>query len=520
LKPLRPYQQKAITASLDRLSKGANSQLIVSATGTGKSRLAVSLIEQGNFNRTLWITDREELCQQSAMAFIAEKFDESFVNHINEMGFINYIKNGAFFAGKDFKMGLIKADVFEPSGNVVIASAQTLHKRLDKIDPYEFDAVICDEAHVFISQTFSKAVNFLKPKLLLGLTATDYRFDGMPLTNIFEETVFEYGMRDGIRDGYLCGMDAIRIKTNANLDKVHSLGGEFNQKELSNEVNTLARNNIVADKYIEYCNGRQGIFFGVDIQHCIDLEEAFKQRGINAKAVSSKEELTGDRTGDVKLYKEGKIDVLINVGILTTGFDHPNTGVIGCASPTKSKTKYVQIVGRGSRLKDEAFVKRFGQNCIVLDFVDNTNRHNLVNAHELDKELDPEERVFISEEKREKLIAERSRRKIWHEQKEDEKVSLFALPKVKIIKSVRMKEPATPAQLAVLAKWGYDVVNTIYTKAMASSIFGEQPATEKTINWLKWKGYDVEGKFISVAQAMVAGKEIEEREKKKIIKRF
>lgn len=494
-------------------------QLLVLATGLGKTFLSVKLTEVADFKRVLWITDREELIEQSSLAFIRDKFDESFANHVNEIGFINYIKNKHYFAGNDFKMGLIKREIFESAGNVVMASAQTLYKRLDKFDPNEFDCVICDEAHLFCSPTLSQCANYFNPKLLLGLTATPFRHDGLPLGNIFDEITFEYGMRDGIRDGYLCEMDAIRIKTNANLDKVHSLGGDFNQKELSNEVNTLARNNLVVDKYKEYCNGRQGIFFAVDIQHCLDLEEAFKQQGINAKAISSKEALTGDRTGDVKLYKEGKIDVLINVSILTTGFDHPNTGVIGMASPTKSKTKYVQCVGRGSRLKDDDFINRFGQNCIVLDFVDNTNRHNIINCHELDKELPLEERAFLTEVKREKILAERQKRLLWHEQKEDEKVSLFAIPKVKVNKSIRMREPATEAQLAVLKKWGYDVENEVYTKGMASAIFGQQPATEKTVNWLKWKGYDVEGKFISVAQAVIMSKEVEEREKK-IIKKF
>jgi len=520
LKQLRPYQNNAIKTCLDKLSKGVNRQLLVLATGLGKTFLSVKLTEIADFKSVLWISDREELIEQSAMAFIRDKFDDSFSKHVNDVGFINYIKNTAYFAGNDFKMGLIKADVFEPEGNVIMASAQTLYKRLDKFNPNDFDCVICDEAHLFASKTLSQCANYFNPKLLLGLTATPFRHDGLPLGNIFDEITFEYGMRDGIKDGYLCEMDAIRIKTNANLDNVHSLGGDFNQKELSTEVNTLGRNNLVVEKYKEYCIGRQGIFFAVDVQHCLDLEEAFKQQGINAKAVSSKEELTGDRSGDVKLYKEGKIDVLINVSILTTGFDHPNTGVVGMASPTKSKTKYIQCVGRGSRLKDDAFVSKFGQNCIILDFVDNTNRHNIVNCHELDKELPPEERTFITEEKREKLLAERRKRLLWHEQKEDEKVSLFAIPKVKVNKSIRMREPATEAQLAVLKRWGHDTVNMVYTKAMASEIFGQQPATEKTVNWLKWKGYDVEGKFVSVAQAIIMSKEVEEREKKKIIKKF
>jgi len=518
---LRPYQIKAIDAVTNALKRGIDKQMIVMATGTGKTKTAVDLTQQLGFNRGLWITDREELVSQSALAFIKAKFDESFYNHVQNVGFVNYLRDKHYFAGKEFKMGLIKADVFEPSGNVVMASAATLHRRLDLFDSSEFDYVICDEAHLFMSPTLSKSVNYFTPKLLLGLTATPYRMDGLPLGNLFDEIVYEYGMKDGIADGYLCEMDAIRIKTNVNLDSVHTLGGEFNQKELSNEVNTLSRNLLCADSYLKYCNGRQGIFFGVDIQHCIDLEEAFKSKGINAKAVSSNEELTGDRSETVKMYKEGKYDVLINVNILTTGFDHPNTGCIGMARPTKSKTMYVQGVGRGSRLKDEAFVAKFGQNCIILDFVDNTNKHSLINAHELDKELPLEDRTFISQEKKELILAERMRKsaKITHEQKEDERIKLFDIPKIKINKSIRMREAATEAQLAVIKKWGYDTENAVYTKGMISKIFGDQEISEKQKAFFKHKGYDVEGKKISVVQAKIMSEEIREREANKSYKK-
>lgn len=514
MKELRPHQEKSHIAALNALNKGINKQLNVMATGTGKTFCEVKLIDKLQYKRGLWITDREELIDQSAVAFIESKFDTDF--GIRKNGFVDFIKSDTKLNG-DFQIGLIKSDIFKPQGNVVMASAQTLHRRLDQLNPEEFDYVVCDEAHLFAAKTFVKAVNYFNPKLLRGLTATPYRADGLPLGNIFDQIVFEYGMIDGIRDGYLCEMDAVRIRTNVSLDKVHSLAGDLNQKELANEVNTLTRNNLVADSYIKYCNGRQGIFFGVDIQHCLDMEEAFKMKGIKALAVSSNEELTGDRHEGIRSYKEGKIDVLINVNLTTTGFDHPNTGCIGMARPTKSKTLYSQAVGRGSRLKDDDYVARFGQNCTVLDFVDVTNRHNLVNAHELDKELPIEDRAFISNEKREKLLESRKKTsKIYHTQKEDEIVKLFKIPKIKISRSIRMREAATDAQLAVIKKWGYDVENVDYTKKMVSEIFNSQPASEKTVNWLKWKGYDVEGKFISVAQAKMASNEIMARESKKL----
>lgn len=513
MKTERPYQIASQNAAINALNRGINRQLNVIPTGGGKTFCEVKLIEKLAYQRGLWITDKEELIDQSALAFIENKFDKDF--GIRKTGFVDFIRHGGTLDG--FKIGLIKADIFKPEGNIVMASSQTFHRRLDKFNPEEFDYIVCDEAHLFASKTSVKSINHFNPKLLRGLTATPYRYDGLPLGDIFDEQVFEYTMIEAIRDGYLCEIDAVRIKTNTNLDNVHSLAGDLNQKELSNEVNTLARNNLVADSYIKYCNGRQGILFAVDIQHCLDLEEAFKMKGINAMAVSSSEEFTGNRSEKIKLYKEGKVDVLINVGILTTGFDHPNTGCIGMARPTKSKTLYHQCIGRGSRLKDEAYVSKFGQNCIILDFVDNTNKHNLINAHELDKELPPEERAFITAEKRDKLIeARKIVRKITHVQKEDEIVKLFQIPKINISRSIRMREEATSAQLAVIKKWGYDTENISYTKKMVSEIFNQQPASEKQVNWLKFKGYDVEGRVVAIGEFQLAAREVEKRESKKL----
>lgn len=519
-KELRPYQIDSHNAVINRLAKGINSQLVVLPTGAGKTFTAVKLIEKLGYKRGLWITDREELISQSALAFIRNKFDDEFANMVEDQGYVDYVRNGGLFALNDFKMGLIKADVFEPSGNVVMASAQTLHRRLDKFKPDEFDFVVCDEAHLFMSPTLVKSVTYFTPKLLLGLTATAYRADGLPLGNIFDEMVYEYQLRDAIRDGYLCELDAIKIKTTVSLDGVKTLGGEFNQKELSNEVNTLARNNLVADSYLKYGKGRQGIFFAVDIKHAMDLNEAFLQKGVRSTAVSSNEELTGDRSQKIKDFKAGKYDVLLNVSILTTGFDFPDTGIIGCAAPTKSKTKYVQCVGRGTRLKSKEYVAKFGQNCIILDFTDNTTRHNLVNAHELDKELDPENRVFISEEKRQMLIDARAERmgriaKITHTQEKDEKISLFKIPKIKINKSIRMREPATQKQLDIIKTWGYPTDTVDYTKGMVNEIFASQPISDKQKWFFAQNGYDVKDKEISKAQAAIMSREIDERKSKK-----
>lgn len=503
------------------------------ATGLGKTQVAVSVASK--FKSVLFIVDNEKLVEQAAIAFIKEKFDESFVNHVEKIGFINYIKDGGLFALNDFKMGLIKADVFQPHGNIVLCSAQTLHKRLHLLNPDMYECVVIDEAHGFMAASFFKGATFFNPKLRLGLSATPTRLDGLLLSDLFEHIVYEYNIADGIKDGYLVEMDAIRIKTNIDLDakdssgkiKIKSSGGDLNLQDLSNELNSPVRNNLICNSYIKYCSGRQAIGFAVDIRHAIDLCEAFKEKGINADVISSNEELTGDSNVKWKLFKEKKIDVLFNVGLLTKGVDHDNVSCIINARPTKSLALYMQMIGRGTRtLKGiidgiESAIERIlaikksnKQDCIILDICDSTTRHNLINAWELDKGLNPEDRVFITQEKREKLIADRLARsmaKITHVRDKDERVSLLQLPKIKISKSLKMSESATLAQLAVIEKWGYDISLVHYSKENISEIFGKQPASRYAVDFLQNNGYDVANRFVSVAEAMAAQNEIKNR---------
>jgi len=484
-------------------------------TGAGKTFMAAKLTEIGEFKRVLFCVDAEELAEQAGIAFLREKFDESLINYIEKMGFIDYVRKGGIFAGNEYKVGLIKADVFQPHGSVVIASLQTLWRRLDKLNPDDFDLIIVDECHIATAKRIIQSINFFTPKLLLGITATPIRSDGVSLSNVFQEIVYNYEIKTAVEEGYLCQLDAIRVKTNVSLDNVKTLAGDLNEKQLANEVDTQARNILVADSYLKYANGKQAIGYTVDIAHAIHLAEVFIEKGIKATAISSNEELTGDRSEKVRAFKDRKIDVVFNCGILVKGFNHDNVGCIIHACPTKSLTKWLQATGRCTRLKDEEYVKKFGQQATILDIVDSTSRHSLINAFNLDAGLDPEDRVFITQEKRNKLIEDRLRRsaKIETNRDKDEHVNLLTLPRVKLNLSPKMSEPATLAQLNAIKNWGFNIIDVAYTKQQINEIFLSQPASEAQVNLLRIKGYKVDG-FVSKAQAIKAFDEINNRKTK------
>lgn len=507
MKQERPYQIECHEAVISKYNKEVIRQLIVAFTGSGKTFMLIRLLEKLGFKRVLWLSFQEELVYQSALAFCKEKYNEETYKYIEAVGFKEFVKmdNYSNYSGY-FQMGLIKADTFYPNGNVIMGSVMTVKNRLDQLPPDYFDCIVCDEAHLYASVSAINVLNHFKPKLLLGATATPHRADGVPLGNIFDEITFEYGLDKGIKDGYAAELYAIRIKTNVDLDakkadgtaKVRTTAGEFNQKDLSNEVNTLYRNQLIVNKWKQYAIGRQTIAFCVDISHAIDLAEAFKENGINAVAVSSDEERTPNREKHIKMFKEGKIDVITNVAILVAGFDHVNTGCAIMACPTKSLTKYLQSVGRIARLKTKEFVDKFGQKALILDVVDNTNKHNLINAWELDKEKDIEDRTFVSREKKDLLLAARKNTKLEHTRVADEIVKLLKIPKIKInLDSPNMKKPITEPQRDWLIKLGHKPDEIHFTHGMAQEIFDKEPASRRKIEEIKNLGYDVSGRVIT-----------------------
>jgi len=493
VKELRPYQFKCHNDVISDYEKGIISQLIVLFTGAGKTFLLIKLLERMGFKRVLWLSFQEELVTQSAMAFIADKFDDNFYNYIKEVGFLNYVKDSdSRFSLKGFSLGCIKGDIFKPDANVVMGSVMTVAKRLDRISPDFYDCIICDEAHLFGSKSAYSVINHFKPKLLLGCTATPTRTDGMMLGDIFDKITFEYDLGAGIKDGWCTELDAIKVKTNIDLDKVKTTAGDLNQGDLSNAVDTLVRNNLIVDKWKQYAEGRQTIAFCVNIQHAINLAEAFRESGINAVAVSSDEELTPDRSSNIRRFKEGKIEVITNVGILVAGFDHVNTGCAIMACPTKSLTKYLQSIGRAARLKYEEYVAKFGQNAIILDITDVTTKHNLINCWALDSKKKLEDRCFTTQEKKDLILAERLSRsvKLEHERNVDERVKLLALPPAKQFTWKKMQEQATAPQLKWITDLGYDTQNVQYTKQQCADIIAMEPCSKREKDYLESKGYD------------------------------
>lgn len=346
---LRDYQQDALQAVLQAKGKGITRPLVALPTGTGKTIIFTALAREINA-RTLILAHRDELIRQ-AVDKVAMVWPEA-------------------------ETGVIKADENEKDKQVVVASVQTLTRpnRLEQVAHEGFTFCVVDEAHHAPAISYRRIIDYLlfmdnDPKhLMLGVTATARRGDNVGLGNVFEEVVYQASILTMVRAGYLSDIRGIRVTTNADLSGVATRQGDFVESQLSLAVNTPERNQAVVDAYLEHAAGRKTLTFTVDVQHAEDLADAFRENGVEAKALSGKtpEE---ERRETLQAFSAGEIQVITNCALLTEGYDEPSIDCILMARPTKSATLYTQCIGRGTRLYPGK------RDCLVIDFAD--NRHDV-----------------------------------------------------------------------------------------------------------------------------------------------
>ena len=346
---LRDYQQAARDAIFQAHREGVTRPLACLPTGTGKTILFGAVAKDRN-TKTLVLAHRDELLNQA----------------IEKIGLI----------WPEASFGRVKADENDFQAQVVCASVQTLARpnRLEQVAHAGFETVIVDEAHHAAALSYRRILDYLgfmegDPALMnLGVTATAHRGDGVALGSIFEKIVYQVSILTMIRAGYLSDLRGFRVTTGTDLSKVGVRNGDFIEGQLAAAVNTPERNQAVVDAYLEYATGRKAIAFAVDVAHAEDLAETFRSSGVEAEAVSGKTP-DDERKEILARFSAGEIQVITNCAVLTEGYDEPAVSCILMARPTKSKTLYIQCIGRGTRL----FPGK--TDCIVLDFTD--SRHDV-----------------------------------------------------------------------------------------------------------------------------------------------
>ena len=187
-----------------------------------------------------------------------------------------------------------------------------------------------------------------------------------------------------ITAGYLCPPRSLEVKTGTDISDVPTQNGEFSVGKLDTKINTPARNKLVAQTYLDYGEKRHGVVFCVTVDHALNVAQAFKKKGISCEAVYG-DMPTDERRDVLARYENHQIQIITNCGVLTEGWDVPDTNIVMMARPTRSRGLYTQCVGRGLRLAPGK------KDCLIIDFVDVSKKYDLCKFGELaGKALQPQ----------------------------------------------------------------------------------------------------------------------------------
>ena len=454
---LKPRQQEAYAAVFTALDRGIDRQLVSLPTGTGKTVLAAHIAKR--FDRVLFLAHRQELIEQTARTMA--------------------------MVDPDRTQGRIDQGTHDLGSEFVTAMLPTVYRRLKRIPPDSFDCVIVDESHHACSRTWREVLDHFTPRLRIGLTATPERLDGLALSNLFTEISYSMSLADAVNEAYLVPPSAIQCLTSVNISSVHTRGGDLAEDELAALVDDPARNAFIAQKYLEHCAGRRAIAFCVNIQHTQNLVSAFRAVGVSAEWISGNDPLRSEK---LERFASGEFQVLANCAILTEGYDDPAVDAILLCRPTKSRSLFCQMLGRGLRLNPGK------ENCRVLDFVDVAGKHSLMSAWKFfgfTKPPKQDEAFEIGDEEKEKKERESRVKAIDLERA----INLFLPPEIpdsfRYGSAPWHREPATPKQLAFLEAQGYAVDTDDFSKGQASALIAAMPASTGQLRWLQQLGFDV-----------------------------
>jgi superfamily II DNA or RNA helicase len=357
---LRPYQEDAVAAVIGARREGIRRMVLALPTGAGKTVVFSELIRRAR-HPALVLAHRDELIEQARLKVCAALQGERRLVAVEQ---------GTRHAPRD--------------ASVVIASIRSLHgDRLGRLlAGRELRLVIYDECHHAVADDNRRILEQMGaldpewPGTLVGVTATTRRADGRGLSEVFERIVYERTLRQMIDDGYLRPLRGLRVQTGLDIGRVSVRGEDFDDHELEEAIDIETRNLLVARSIQELARDRRTIAFCIGVRHAEHLSAALNRVGVRAGMVCG-EMPKAERKRTLARFRQGALQVITNVGVLTEGFDDPGVSAIAMVRPTRSESMYIQCVGRGMRPSPEA------GDCLVLDFVD-LSHLQLVTAATLD----------------------------------------------------------------------------------------------------------------------------------------
>ena len=346
---LRPYQKEA-RAAIFKEWEDKDKTLLVLPTGCGKTIVFADVAaERTQKGKVLILAHREELLDQAS-------------DKIRKFCNINCAVEKA-------ERTSIGSD-----NPIVVGSVQSMmtEKRLSNFKQDHFKTVIVDEAHHALANSYQNVLTHFEGAKVLGVTATPDRGDMQELGNYFESLAYEYSLRDAVNQGYLSRIKVQTVPLKIDFSSVKVSMGDFQSNDIAHALEPYLED--IADEMAKVCKGRHTVVFLPLVAISQMFRDILNTKGFKAAEVNGN---TKNREEILQDFADGKIDVLVNSMLLTEGWDCPIVDCIIPLRPTKIRSLYAQMVGRGTRLypgKDHL---------LILDFLWMTGRHDLVHPADI-----------------------------------------------------------------------------------------------------------------------------------------
>lgn len=344
---LRPPQVEFVDKSLEALASHRR-VMSVMATGGGKTIVASEIMTR-EIGNCLMLVDAEELIKQAS---------DKYFQHTGELAGVEW-RNQTARLGED---------------RVIIATTQTLHRRLDKYPDDYFNLIIIDEAHRNTLGAMAEKVlnHFGEYAKILGVTATPWRSDNKKLGDFYEVIAVDIGLDRLIKEGWLSRITIKGVPLNIDLSKVRSKGKDFNATDLDEVIDKhLVKAAVLLRDTIAEHKRKAVVVFLPLVKTSQRFADILLEMGV--KAVHA----DGNDREAVALFAEEKATVICNAALLTTGWDCPQVDCVYILRPTKSLTLFSQMVGRGTR------IHKGKDHLLLLDPLYLHEDHRLINAAHL-----------------------------------------------------------------------------------------------------------------------------------------
>ncbi len=348
---LRPYQQAARDSIHAQWEQGRLRTLLVLPTGTGKTivfaSVAADQVRAGD--RVLILAHRGELLEQAA-----DKLQRS-------TGLVSAVEKA-------------ESTCLNSWFRVVVGSVQTLQRsaRLERFPRDYFGTIIIDEAHHAITDGYRRILDYFEGAKVLGVTATPDRGDMRNLGEVFDSLAYEYKLTDAIKEGYLCKIMAQTIPLQLDISEVGFTSGDYSLGQLGTALDPYLEQ--IAAEMAQRCKGRKTVVFLPLIKTSQKFRDLLNAKGLRAAEVNGQ---SSDRKQVLADFDAGKYNVLCNSMLLTEGWDCPSVDCVVVLRPTKVRSLYSQMVGRGTRLAEGK------TDLLLLDFLWMTDKHELCRPADL-----------------------------------------------------------------------------------------------------------------------------------------